>query len=151
MAVKLEKTKANESIATGLNALGFAKPPAETRVVVAMSGGVDSSVTAVTDESTPPDMATTTRVSAGGLAKPSALRPVAMLSFALVFSNFTAIISSTHHLGSSHANHQAHPTFQSGTQGAMSAQGLAQTSRLGCQIEMSDALDGLRVTIPDDV
>ncbi|MFL2845560.1 MAG: tRNA 2-thiouridine(34) synthase MnmA [Candidatus Puniceispirillaceae bacterium] len=29
-----------------LNALGFAKPPAETRVVVAMSGGVDSSVTA---------------------------------------------------------------------------------------------------------
>jgi tRNA-specific 2-thiouridylase len=29
-----------------LNALGFAKPPSETRVVVAMSGGVDSSVTA---------------------------------------------------------------------------------------------------------
>ncbi len=29
-----------------LNALGFAKSPAETRVVVAMSGGVDSSVTA---------------------------------------------------------------------------------------------------------
>ena len=29
-----------------LNSLGFAKPPAETRVVVAMSGGVDSSVTA---------------------------------------------------------------------------------------------------------
>ena len=29
-----------------LNPLGFAKPPAETRVVVAMSGGVDSSVTA---------------------------------------------------------------------------------------------------------
>ena len=29
-----------------LNALGFAKPPGETRVVVAMSGGVDSSVTA---------------------------------------------------------------------------------------------------------
>ena len=28
------------------NALGFSKPPAETRVVVAMSGGVDSSVTA---------------------------------------------------------------------------------------------------------
>ena len=28
------------------NSLGFAKPPAETRVVVAMSGGVDSSVTA---------------------------------------------------------------------------------------------------------
>ena len=29
-----------------LNSLGFAKPPADTRVVVAMSGGVDSSVTA---------------------------------------------------------------------------------------------------------
>ena len=28
------------------NSLGFAKPPAETRVIVAMSGGVDSSVTA---------------------------------------------------------------------------------------------------------
>ena len=32
--------------ATELNSLGFAKPPAETRVVVAMSGGVDSSVVA---------------------------------------------------------------------------------------------------------
>ncbi len=31
---------------TALNSLGFAKPPAETRVVVAMSGGVDSSVVA---------------------------------------------------------------------------------------------------------
>jgi len=31
---------------TPLNSLGFAKPPAETRVVVAMSGGVDSSVVA---------------------------------------------------------------------------------------------------------
>jgi tRNA-specific 2-thiouridylase len=30
----------------GLNSLGFAKPPEETRVVVAMSGGVDSSVVA---------------------------------------------------------------------------------------------------------
>ena len=29
-----------------MNSLGFAKPPADTRVVVAMSGGVDSSVTA---------------------------------------------------------------------------------------------------------
>ena len=29
-----------------LNSLGFAKPPSETRVVVAMSGGVDSSVVA---------------------------------------------------------------------------------------------------------
>lgn len=31
---------------TGLNSLGIAKPPAETRVVVAMSGGVDSSTVA---------------------------------------------------------------------------------------------------------
>ncbi|MBI6630408.1 tRNA 2-thiouridine(34) synthase MnmA [Pontibaca salina] len=31
---------------TQLNSLGFAKPPAQTRVVVAMSGGVDSSVVA---------------------------------------------------------------------------------------------------------
>jgi tRNA-specific 2-thiouridylase len=46
MAVHAAKTRANDSIAAGLNALGFAKPPAETRVVVAMSGGVDSSVTA---------------------------------------------------------------------------------------------------------
>src|SRR6516165_8029826 len=30
----------------GLNSLGLAKPPGETRVVVAMSGGVDSSVVA---------------------------------------------------------------------------------------------------------
>jgi len=37
-----------DSAATqGLNSLGFAKSPAQTRVVVAMSGGVDSSVTAV--------------------------------------------------------------------------------------------------------
>jgi tRNA-specific 2-thiouridylase len=32
--------------ANALNSLGFARPPAETRVVVAMSGGVDSSVVA---------------------------------------------------------------------------------------------------------
>lgn len=31
---------------TAVNSLGFAKPPSETRVVVAMSGGVDSSVVA---------------------------------------------------------------------------------------------------------
>ncbi len=31
---------------SGLNSLGLPKPPAETRIVVAMSGGVDSSVTA---------------------------------------------------------------------------------------------------------
>ena len=30
----------------GLNSLGFAKAPEDTRVVVAMSGGVDSSVVA---------------------------------------------------------------------------------------------------------
>ncbi|MDC1383316.1 2Fe-2S iron-sulfur cluster-binding protein [Candidatus Puniceispirillum sp.] len=29
--------------------------------------------------------------------------------------------------------------------------GLTQTSRLGCQIEMSDALNGLRVTIPEEM
>jgi len=34
------------SLDTPLNSLGFAKPPAQTRVVVAMSGGVDSSVVA---------------------------------------------------------------------------------------------------------
>ena len=34
------------SVDGALNSLGFAKAPAETRVVVAMSGGVDSSVTA---------------------------------------------------------------------------------------------------------
>jgi ferredoxin len=28
--------------------------------------------------------------------------------------------------------------------------GLAATSRLGCQIEMSEELDGLRVSIPED-
>ena len=32
--------------ARALNSLGFAKPPSETRVVAAMSGGVDSSVVA---------------------------------------------------------------------------------------------------------
>ena len=36
----------NTSVAPALNSLGFAKSPAETRVVVAMSGGVDSSVVA---------------------------------------------------------------------------------------------------------
>ena len=39
MVVQAAKTKAKGSVAAGLNALGFAKPPAETRVVVAMSGG----------------------------------------------------------------------------------------------------------------
>jgi tRNA-specific 2-thiouridylase len=34
------------SLDSSLNSLGFAKPPSETRVVVAMSGGVDSSVVA---------------------------------------------------------------------------------------------------------
>jgi ferredoxin len=29
--------------------------------------------------------------------------------------------------------------------------GLTETSRLGCQIEISDELDGLIVTIPDDL
>ncbi len=35
-----------EVMTNALNSLGFAKPPSETRVVVAMSGGVDSSVVA---------------------------------------------------------------------------------------------------------
>jgi len=34
------------ALADGLNSLGFPKPPSQTRVVVAMSGGVDSSVVA---------------------------------------------------------------------------------------------------------
>jgi len=34
------------TVSSQMNSLGFAKPPAETRVVVAMSGGVDSSVVA---------------------------------------------------------------------------------------------------------
>ena len=29
--------------------------------------------------------------------------------------------------------------------------GLTKTSRLGCQIEMSNALDGLRLTVPEDM
>ena len=29
--------------------------------------------------------------------------------------------------------------------------GLGETSRLGCQIEMSDDLDGLKVAIPEDI
>ena len=29
--------------------------------------------------------------------------------------------------------------------------GLTETSRLGCQIEMSNALDGLRLTVPEDM
>jgi len=36
----------NAAKKSGLNSLGFAKTPAQTRVVVAMSGGVDSSVVA---------------------------------------------------------------------------------------------------------
>ena len=35
-----------QKLNSSLNSLGFAKPAAETRVVVAMSGGVDSSVCA---------------------------------------------------------------------------------------------------------
>ena len=36
----------NATVANLVNSLGFAKPESETRVVVAMSGGVDSSVCA---------------------------------------------------------------------------------------------------------
>ena len=38
--------KPDRAVSQGLNSLGFAKAPADTRVVVAMSGGVDSSVVA---------------------------------------------------------------------------------------------------------
>ena len=31
------------------------------------------------------------------------------------------------------------------------AYSLSETSRLGCQIEMSDDLDGLKVSIPEDI
>ncbi len=40
------KSKIEARAEAVMNSLGFAKPPADTRVVVAMSGGVDSSVTA---------------------------------------------------------------------------------------------------------
>ena len=40
------KSKMEEPVDSVVNSLGFAKTPADTRVVVAMSGGVDSSVTA---------------------------------------------------------------------------------------------------------
>ena len=46
MTIRAVKDSAEGHGLGDLNALGFAKPPAETRVVVAMSGGVDSSVTA---------------------------------------------------------------------------------------------------------
>jgi tRNA-uridine 2-sulfurtransferase len=42
----LDLASAATGSVAGLNSLGFAKPPAQTRVVVAMSGGVDSSVAA---------------------------------------------------------------------------------------------------------
>ncbi len=46
MTIRAVKNSAEGHGLGDLNALGFAKPPAKTRVVVAMSGGVDSSVTA---------------------------------------------------------------------------------------------------------
>jgi len=46
MTIRTANNSAKGSGLADLNALGFAKSPAETRVVVAMSGGVDSSVTA---------------------------------------------------------------------------------------------------------
>ena len=42
----LNERAATDTPASGLNSLGFAKSPADTRVVAAMSGGVDSSVVA---------------------------------------------------------------------------------------------------------
>ena len=46
MTIKATKNVTKVSVLENLNSLGFAKAPSETRVVVAMSGGVDSSVTA---------------------------------------------------------------------------------------------------------
>src|SRR5215468_10956263 len=46
MTTTTEAPPGEQSGARSLNSLGFAKPPAETRVVAAMSGGVDSSVVA---------------------------------------------------------------------------------------------------------
>lgn len=43
---KMSVSTENIAIGTDVNSLGFAKPASETRVVVAMSGGVDSSVCA---------------------------------------------------------------------------------------------------------
>ena len=43
---KMSETVTHTPAKTALNSLGFAKPESETRVVVAMSGGVDSSVCA---------------------------------------------------------------------------------------------------------
>lgn len=45
-AGQMDEGMINKKSAPELNSLGFAKAPAETRVVVAMSGGVDSSVVA---------------------------------------------------------------------------------------------------------
>ena len=44
--VQMVNDGVNDGLTEGLNSLGFDKLPADTRVVVAMSGGVDSSVTA---------------------------------------------------------------------------------------------------------
>ena len=46
MTSRVVNNNEKNSASCGLNALGFSKLPADTRVVVAMSGGVDSSVTA---------------------------------------------------------------------------------------------------------
>ena len=45
LRLKFERLMMNAPLPQ-INSLGFAKPPSETRVVVAMSGGVDSSVVA---------------------------------------------------------------------------------------------------------
>ena len=44
--MNIEDLVAPSPMVNGLNSLGIAKPPSETRVVAAMSGGVDSSVVA---------------------------------------------------------------------------------------------------------
>ena len=61
-----------------LNSLGFARPPAETRVVVAMSGGVDSSVAAVLIHEAIGDQLTCVFVDHGLLRQGEAEEVVAM-------------------------------------------------------------------------
>ena len=45
-AISVDAVAASNAPFAGLNSLGLPKSPAQTRVVVAMSGGVDSSVVA---------------------------------------------------------------------------------------------------------
>ena len=92
-----------------LNSIGLEKKPSDTTVVVAMSGGVDSSTVAgmmkkqgynvigitlkpsffimpaTVEESTPPDMATTTVVSEGFLFNPIEFKSLFILWYLYLF------------------------------------------------------------------